>query len=87
MGDPPHCTACLYKVQAGRFPTYLHDLQQRLSDGFQRSQRKSLPLVGARGEGPVAIAGAERYDRGRLHFADSKQQVKFGQRELSQAQP
>lgn len=86
--QPQHC--CLQRGTLrghSPVPTHLHDLQQRLGDRLQRGQGEGLALVGAGREGPVAVAGAERDHRGRLHFADPKQQIKFGQRELSQAQP
>lgn len=56
---------------------YLHDLQQSLCDCLQGCQSKSLPLIGARREWPVPVAGAEGDDSSWLDFANAKQQVKF----------
>ena len=66
---------------------HLHDLQKGLGDRLQRGQDKGLSLVGARGEGAVAVAGTEGDDSGGLDLADAKQQVELGQGELCQAQP
>lgn len=65
----------------------LHDLQQGLSDGLQGGEGEGLPLVGAGGEGAVAVAGAEGDDRSRLDLTDAEQQVELRQGELCQAQP
>lgn len=65
----------------------LHDLQQGLSDSLQGGEGEGLPLVGAGGEGAVAVAGAEGDDRSRLDLTDAEQQVELRQGELCQAQP
>ncbi len=69
---------CLWSI------TYLHDLQQYLSDRLQGWQSKGLSLVGAWRKRTIPVAGTKGDDRSRFDLADAEEQVKLWQGELCQ---